>query len=100
MNPQQATLLAASIAAVAAIFTLVGQVRASRAAEFRTAYRRTLESLVADLGEAIHEDGGDQQYAYVQSRGRGRPKLAYPRSSCAGKPQGATIEGPISIVGS
>ena len=55
MDSGTATLLAAVVAAVASLATLVLSTLTSRAAEFRASFRQSLDPHIADLGEAIHE---------------------------------------------
>ena len=51
---EQATLLAAIIAAVASVSTLVLNIFASRSAEMRVAHRQSLEQHIHELSSAIH----------------------------------------------
>jgi len=50
----QATLVAALVAAIASIFTLVINIRAASSAEMRLAHRQALEKYVHELSGAIH----------------------------------------------
>jgi len=55
MTTQQATLLAACIAAVGTLATLIGTMLASRRAEMRASHRAALTPHLDNLGEGIHQ---------------------------------------------
>lgn len=55
LDTQTATLLAAGIAAITGIGTLIANVWASWRGDLRTAQRKALEPFIAQLGEALHE---------------------------------------------
>jgi len=91
-----ATLIAASIAAFAALLTLVIQLSSQRYAELRVAHRQSLVPYTAELGEALHSVIATSrvllktksEVAYNKWRAYGRkaqaelkelrPKLRYP----------------------
>jgi hypothetical protein len=55
MNREEATLIAALIAAGASAFTVATNLRAQKSAELRASYRESLEPHISELGEALHE---------------------------------------------
>jgi small-conductance mechanosensitive channel len=54
ITAEQATLIAAVIAAIASVFTLVWNILAARSAEMRVAHRQSLEKHIHELSSAIH----------------------------------------------
>lgn len=55
MSSQTATLVAASVSAVASILVFLGNLFGSRSSEARAAHRKILEPYLAALGRALHE---------------------------------------------
>lgn len=55
MTTQEATLIAAAIAAFASVVTLAMNLRAQKTSEMRVSYRASLEPYIHELGAALHE---------------------------------------------
>lgn len=55
MNTEEVTLVAALLAAISSVGSLVVSIISQKSAEFRSAHRKLMESYLEEIGRAIHE---------------------------------------------